>query len=74
MPAKIHHNTRDEVTEAIAGAVQIVGELEVPDDLREAAFTKAVELLAGAQIFYTETDAIRAGASGGGLGANGLAL
>lgn len=44
------HNSPDQVREYLAGALAVVAELEVPDDLRVAAFGKAVDLIAAKQI------------------------
>jgi hypothetical protein len=39
-------------------AERIIDHLEVPGDLREIAYAKAIDLLAAKQIFYTEADAM----------------
>ena len=49
-----HHNTTDEVEGWLGAAVDLVERLEVPDDLRVAAFSAAVGLLAAKQIFYEQ--------------------
>lgn len=44
------NNTPEQVREYVAEALAIVDELDVPDDLREAAFTAAVNLSASKQV------------------------
>lgn len=41
------NNTPEQVREYLHAALELVAELEPPDDLRVALFTKAVELTAG---------------------------
>ena len=53
---EIHHHTRNQVERYLSDALQLVNELELTDDLREACFTKAVDLLSSKQIFFNETD------------------
>lgn len=52
----VKHNTPDEVRQAVADAVAIVEELEVPADLREAAFTFAAAQGLAKQMFFTQAD------------------
>jgi hypothetical protein len=40
-----HHNEPEQVEAYLRGALALVEELEPPADLREATFTKAVDLL-----------------------------
>lgn len=51
------HNTPGQVREYIADAIQLVADLDVPDDLRVAAFTKAADLYSGKQLFIDPSDA-----------------
>lgn len=48
------HNTPAQVREYIAGALEIVDELELHDELRVPAFVKACDLLAGKQITFEQ--------------------
>lgn len=48
--SELMHNSPEQVREYLAGALAVVAELEVPDDLRAVAFDKAVNLLASKQI------------------------
>jgi len=45
-----HHNTAEQIRGYLAAALEVVAELEVPDDLRIAAFTKAVDLAASKSV------------------------
>jgi len=54
-----HHYTKEQVREHLLAALTVVDELEIPDDLRSAAFTKAVELLSGKQILFEQVPAAR---------------
>ena len=54
---EIHHHTRNQVESYLSDALQLVNELEMTDDLREACFTKAVDLLSSKQIMFDQTDA-----------------
>jgi len=47
-----HHNTPEEVTAWLAGALDAVREAEIDDDLRAVAFGKAYDSLAAKQINY----------------------
>lgn len=47
---EFHHHTSAEVRAYLAGAAEIVDDLELREDLREVAFGKAIELLATKQI------------------------
>jgi hypothetical protein len=42
---KLRTNTRDEVAEDLEAALELVVELDPPDDLRVAVFTEAARLL-----------------------------
>lgn len=53
-----YHNSAEQAREYIAGAVAIVDELEVPDDLRVAAFGNAVALLSAKQIEWQVAGAV----------------
>jgi len=48
--SELPNNTPEQVREYLEGALAIVAELELADDLRAIAFTKAVDLLASKQI------------------------
>jgi hypothetical protein len=48
------HNTREQVSEYIATALEIVAELEIADDLRVPAFEKAVDMVAGKKIIFEQ--------------------
>lgn len=48
------HNTPDQVKQYLEQALAIVAELELADDLRVPAFTKAVDLVAGKQIVFEQ--------------------
>jgi len=52
-----HHNTPNEVAEWVAAAAQLVDDLGVPDDLRQAAFTGALGLLSSKQLFFEQPQA-----------------
>lgn len=54
---EVPHNTLEQVPEYVRAAVQLVDDLAVPDDLRVAAFTKAVDLYSAKQLFIDPTDA-----------------
>lgn len=43
----LRHHTEPEVKEYVEGALRIVNEVELDDDLRGIAFSKAIELLSG---------------------------
>lgn len=51
MRAEIPHNTQEQVRLYIGAALELVETLEVPEDLREAAFNQAAQMLAAKQIF-----------------------
>lgn len=55
------HNTPAQIREYLRDALAVVEELEPPDDLRVAVFTKAAELAAAKQV---TGEAIVAGALG----------
>ena len=48
------HNSPEQVREYLAGALALVDELDPPDDLRVAAFTKACDLISAKQIVYEQ--------------------
>lgn len=48
--SEIHHNDPDQVRQYLDTALRLTAELDVPDDLRVAFFTKAVDLVAAKQI------------------------
>lgn len=48
------HNTPEQVREYLEGALAIIADLELEDDLRVPAFMKAVDLLSAKQIFYEQ--------------------
>lgn len=43
----VRHHTEAEVKGYVEGALRIVGEVELDDELRGIAFAKAIELLSG---------------------------
>jgi hypothetical protein len=45
-----HHNTREQVTDYLRAALEVVDELDIPDDLRPAAFVQAVGLFSAKQV------------------------
>jgi hypothetical protein len=47
-----YFHSDDQVREYVTKAAAIVDDLDVPDDLREAAFTKALDLLAQKQVTF----------------------
>lgn len=51
MPREYHHNSPTAVRGYLSAALELVADLEPPDDLREATFTKAVDLLSTKQVF-----------------------
>lgn len=53
-----HHHTAADVRRYLAAACELVQELELDDDLKVPAFTKAVDLLASKQIFYEQPAAV----------------
>lgn len=48
------HNTPEQVSRYLNDALMVVGALDVPDELREVAFAKAVDLLSSKQVFYEQ--------------------
>lgn len=48
------HNTPEQVREYVREGLAVVAELEVPDDLRVAAFTKAVDLASAKSVTVTQ--------------------
>lgn len=48
------NHTRDEVRQHLQHALELVDELNTPDDLRGHMFDKAVDLLAGKQILWEQ--------------------
>lgn len=48
------HHTREQIVGYLDDAVGIVAEVEPPAELREAAFTQAVALLAAKQIVFEQ--------------------
>lgn len=51
---EIPHNTREQVAGYLDEALAIVRELEVDDDLRAIAFTKAVDLISAKQLIVEQ--------------------
>jgi hypothetical protein len=47
---EVQHNTPEQVRDYLADARRMVDELQVPPELREVAFTKAIDLLAAKNI------------------------
>lgn len=58
MAKEIPHNSPEQVRGILDEALTIVRELEIEDELRLPAFTKACDLRAAKQIFYTDADAM----------------
>jgi hypothetical protein len=58
------HNTPQQAEEYIRGALELVEKVQPPEDLREVAFGKAVDLLSSKQIVY-EQPAVVPGLLGG---------
>ena len=58
---EIQHNTPEQVQHYLEGALALVAELEIADDLRPVAFTKAVDLLAAKNV---QIEQVQAGALG----------
>jgi hypothetical protein len=52
------HNTTEQVRAYLSFALDVVADLEIPDDLREVAFAKAVDLFSSKQIFYEQPTVI----------------
>lgn len=50
-----HHNTREQVVEYVTIALNIVEELDPPSDLREIAFSKALDMISAKQIVMEQT-------------------
>jgi len=55
------HNTREQVLEYIGTAREIVDELEIPDELRQAAFIKAIDLISAKQLVLAAPAPLAAG-------------
>lgn len=53
-----HHNTPEQIEGYLRMAVQAVEAVGVPDDLRETAYAKAVDLFAAKQIILQQPAAI----------------
>lgn len=49
-----HHNTPAQVVDYLRTALAIVMELDPPEDLRQIAFGKAVDLLSAKQVFFEQ--------------------
>lgn len=52
------NNTPEQVREYLTGALAIVAELELTDDLRVPAFQKAADLLASKQVVAERIEAV----------------
>jgi hypothetical protein len=48
------HNTDAQVQDYLQAALALVADLEPPDDLRQVAFAKAVDLFAAKQIVFEQ--------------------
>lgn len=59
---EIQHNTPEQVAGYLDEALRIVTELEPPEDLREVAFGKAVDLLAAKQLMLEQPATLGMGA------------
>jgi hypothetical protein len=53
-----HHNTPEQIEDYLASAAEVVGRIELPDDLRGIAFNKAVDLFAAKQIILAQPAAV----------------
>ena len=51
---EIPHNAPEQVREYLQGALDLVDELEIPDELAPIAFSKAIDLLAAKQLFFEQ--------------------
>ena len=49
---EVPHNTPEQVREYLQGALEVIDELELDDELRVPAFLKACDLLSGKQLFF----------------------
>jgi hypothetical protein len=58
---EIAHNTPEQVREYLREALAIVAELDPPDDLRPAVFTKAAEYVASKQVMLAQPPPLPAG-------------
>lgn len=56
MAREVHHNTPEQAHHYLEQALVIVNALELSDDLRAVAFTKACDLIASKQIFMDQGD------------------
>lgn len=54
MRQEIPNNTPEQVREYLREALAVVTELEPPEDLREAVFTQAAQMVAGKQILMQQ--------------------
>lgn len=54
---KVHFTTPSEAADYLREALNVVDYCNVPDDLREVAFTAVFSQIAGAQVFMDENDA-----------------
>ncbi len=63
-----HHNTPEEVRGWLLDAIAVVSELEVPKDLRVAAFEKAYASLSAKQITYEQLEMTAGSLLGNGRG------
>ncbi len=55
---EIPNNTAEQVHEYLTAALLTVDEIDPPDDLREACFTAAVNLISGKQIMVAQPQAV----------------
>ena len=54
MKREFRHNTDEQVAEFLRKAADLVDDLGLPDDLREAAFVQAVGLFSARQIVFEQ--------------------
>jgi len=52
------HNSPEQVRQYVAAALELVIELDVPPELREVAFAKAVDLFSNKQVFWEQVPAL----------------
>lgn len=58
---EIPHNSPEQIEDYLRSALELVERLEVPDDLRVAAFTKAVDLFASKQLLLEQAPPLGVG-------------
>lgn len=56
MPRELYHNTEKQVVELLTFAAALVEQLDIPEDLRGIAFSKAIDLKASKQVFIDQAE------------------